>query len=144
MYLISPLSLSHRLSFMPLELLQALETLSDAAKDEPVGSARFPAAIVEHDDRYVVELEVPGVTPDEVKVEVRESRVSIEVNRKPVERTGRTVYSDRRINRSERFVFAFRALAAEGHEARLADGVLTLTLLKQPKEQPKAQTIPVK
>jgi len=30
----------------------------------------------EHDDRYVVELEVPGVTSEEVKVEVRGSRIS--------------------------------------------------------------------
>jgi len=145
MFLFSPRFLGSRMGLMPIELIRALEALDSFDSDSsPATPKQFPMDIVEHDDHYVAEIEMPGVASEDLKIEVRGSCVTIEVRRKAAERTGRTLYSDRRVSRSERFMLDLRGLAADGHEARLVDGVLTLTLRKQVREQPKVQTIPVK
>ncbi|MBU6438498.1 MAG: Hsp20/alpha crystallin family protein [Betaproteobacteria bacterium] len=105
---------------------------------EPVaGDTDVAAARVDIHDTgkaFEVQADLPGVTKDDVKVTVEDNRVSIEaqVKREREQKDGeRIVYSERC---TSKFVRAF-SLPAEvdsnGAQAKLDNGVLTLTLPKK-------------
>jgi len=96
-----------------------------------------PADIEETDDAYVVELDVPGVTRDDLNVEVRDNelRVSGEITAK--ERKGILRRQMRPVGEFEHVVTLPGDVDPNQVEARLADGVLTMRLRKSAGHQPR-------
>jgi len=98
-------------------------------------AARRPALdVAESDAAYTVTLDLPGVNKEDVKVSVEGRRVSIEAQARNEEERkdgDRIVYRERSVSSFSR---SFR-LAAEidqaTTQARLENGVLTLTLPKR-------------
>lgn len=96
----------------------------------------------EHEDKYVVELEVPGVEKDEIKVSLKNDYLTINWNRKKEKK------SDAKNARYERSEGSFtRTFYVEGAdqekiEAELKNGVLRLVLPKN--ENSKAKQITIK
>lgn len=96
--------------------------------------------VVEKNDAYEIEAEVPGVTKDDVKIAIDNRHVSIEaeVKRESERKEGEAVIHAERV--VKKFTRSF-TLAAEVDDARavakLENGVLTLTLPKKEEKQPK-------
>ena len=91
--------------------------------------------IEEQDDAYVLEVEVPGVKREDVKVEQIGNEVAISGEIKEQERKGIVRRKARRVGR-----FAYRVMLAERveHEqiqAKLNDGVLTVRVPKSQRAQ---------
>jgi HSP20 family protein len=143
MFRISPFSPSRSVRRRPVELFRVFEAF-EPLWEPPFPRQTYPIDVLEHDDHYIVEIEMPGVTQDELKIEFTESRVTIGVNRKATERAGRALHSERRSSAEQLALDIPSLLATDGHDARLANGVLTLTLRKPPIEKPKAKAIPVR
>jgi HSP20 family protein len=88
------------------------------------------ADIEETDDAYIIELEVPGVSREDVTIEAKDRRVTIGGELKERERTGILRRQTRRVGR-----FNFEAVLPSdvdetGASARLENGVLTVRVPK--------------
>jgi HSP20 family protein len=98
-------------------------------------TARRPALdLTESDHDYTVKLDLPGVAKEDVKVSVEGSRVTVQAQtRKDQEKKegDRVVWRERSVSSFARsFTLPGEVDSAEA-QAKLADGVLTLTLPKR-------------
>ena len=96
-----------------------------------------PVDIVEADDAWVVEAELPGVDPEDVTVEVRDSELSISGEIKEREREGVLRRRTRRVGAFDFQVTLPGQADAEHVEASLRDGVLTVRVPKPEQARPR-------
>jgi HSP20 family protein len=126
-----------------------LDTAFDQFFAQPAADAapvRQPAIDVSESDRgYVVTLDVPGVTREDVKVSIDGRRVSVVAEARPAEAAAEAPAGateapknvDRPILRERAFASFARSFTLESEidqsasQARLENGVLTLTLTKR-------------
>ena len=106
----------------------------------PTIAARLPLApadIEEAEDAYVVELDLPGVKPGDVDVEVRENELRVSGEIKEKERKGILRRQMRRVGQFEHVVALPGEVDPDKVEAKLADGVLTVRLSKSQVRRPR-------
>jgi HSP20 family protein len=93
--------------------------------------------IEETEDGWVVEAELPGVDKKDVNVELRDSELVITGDIKERERTGILRRRTRRKGRFEYRVTLPGDADADGVDASLHDGVLTLRVPKSERAKPR-------
>lgn len=103
-----------------------------------------PVDIAEHDDTFVVRMELPGVSRDDVKISMQQNQLTVRGEKK---RETETKKSD--FQRVERCYGSFQrtftlpsVVKAEKIDATYRDGILTITLPKA--EEAKAKEIEIK
>jgi HSP20 family protein len=109
-----------------------------------VPSFRTPALdVLENNERYEVQVELAGINPENVDVQLHNGVLTIHAEKKSVEPAEGNRYTHR-----ERFVGTYKAslhipdtVDSDAASARFEHGVLYLTLPKKPQAQP--QRIPV-
>ena len=123
----------------PVSELERLRRLLDqtfggfglpALATESVGWAP-PVDIEEQDDAYVIEAEVPGVTKDDVNIELVSNELTITGEIKEREREGILRKRTRRVGRFEYRVRLPEQVDPNNVEAKLTDGVLSVRVPKQ-------------
>jgi len=90
--------------------------------------------VVETDTAYTVTLDVPGITRDQLKVSVEGKRVSIETQAatETEKKDGeKTIYRERSTRRYARSFGLPAEVDQNSSQAKLDNGVLTLTLTKK-------------
>jgi HSP20 family protein len=119
-----------------------LEQIFDGFFDAPTGArgrhVTPPLSIAETDDGFVVEVEVPGVTADDLDVSVHGTVVTLKGERKVAEVEGQKPL--RREWGAYSFERSFELPAdidADRLEAELKNGILHLTLPKAPGHRPR-------
>jgi HSP20 family protein len=141
---------SHRAAVRGRHFDRLLDTAFDQLFAQPAADSapvRRPAIDVSESDKgYVVTLDVPGVTREDVKVSIDGRRVSIVAEARIAEATAAapTGADDAAPKTTDRVVLRERALASfarsftlqseidqSSSQARLENGVLTLTLTKR-------------
>jgi HSP20 family protein len=111
-----------------------LEQTFGGMLDEPAGWA--PAVDIEElEDVYVVEAEVPGVKREDVNIEVSGNELTISGEIKVREREGIIRRRTRRVGEFEFRVVLPNEVNAEGIDAKLNDGVLTVRIPKAERAQ---------
>jgi len=106
-----------------------LEQTFGGMLDEPAGW--IPAVDIEElEDAYVVEAEVPGVKREDVNIELSGNELTISGEIKVREREGVIRRRTRRVGEFEFRVVLPNEVNAEGIEAKLNDGVLTVRIPK--------------
>ena len=95
--------------------------------------------VVETDKDYSVTVDLPGVKPEDVKVELEDGKLTISGSRETVvEEKAKHVH---RVERSKgsfhRMISIPREIDAENIQARFEHGVLHVQLPKVPEKQPK-------
>ena len=104
-----------------------------------------PPIVEETDDAYIVEVDTPGVHPDDVAVEIRGRRLFVSAERRQSDSTIRSWSSSRRRQRSFDIEWTVPTNAdRDGIEATVHDGVLTLYVPKVWGEGPPTRVIPVR
>ena len=98
-------------------------------------------------DKYTLEADIPGVSKDDLKVEVSNGVLTISANyNQEKEEKGedeRYVYRERRCGSMSR-AFNVEGIREDDIAAQFKDGVLTLTLPKEPeKALPEGKTIAI-
>jgi HSP20 family protein len=102
------------------------------------GGAWVPLADIEEtDDAWVVEAELPSVSRDDIKVELRENELTVAGEIKERERKGVLRKRERRTGEFEYRVILPGQVDEEGIEASLHDGVLTVRVPKSAKTRPR-------
>ena len=121
---------------------RAIERLFDESTDRLFGgakagsTARTPALDVrETDTTYVATLDVPGATRDQLKVTIEGLRLSIETTVPADTAEGvqgeRTIYRERGLPHYQRTIVLPAEVDQAQSQARVENGVLTLTLVKK-------------
>jgi HSP20 family protein len=96
-----------------------------------------PVDIEETEDAWVVEAELPGVKRDDIHVELRDNELAISGEIKERERKGILRRRTRRTGRFEYRVMLPGEPDADGVDASLDDGVLTVRIPKSQGSRPR-------
>jgi HSP20 family protein len=102
----------------------------------PDGAWSPLAELSENDDAYLVRAEVPGVSKDNVNIELHDRELVI-AGEVPEHEEGRRHQSTRRSGRFEYRTYLPGDVNADQVDATLADGVLTVTLPKSEATKPR-------
>ena len=99
------------------------------------GDYGFKMDVEDAGDAYVVSAELPGVTKDQVDVELNEGRLSISVDKKESDEKKGKTYLQKETSewQAARGVYPKDA-AREGLSAKLEGGVLTVNVPKQQRQ----------
>ena len=103
------------------------------------GDSAMPAVVdvEETEDAYIVDLDLPGVQPGDVDIELEGTALRVTGEYKERERTGVLRRRERRIGRFEHLITLPDGIDPDKIEARLADGVLSIKVLKAPTNRPR-------
>lgn len=120
--------------------INRLASIFDHVLDEtsPFGEPRgvVPMSMWEDEDHIYVEAELPGMTDKDIDITVKDGMLVIRGERKP--EPGRTpLYDGRCFGRVERAITLPAPVIADGVQAELKDGVLSLGLPKAPEAKPR-------
>ncbi|WP_373577301.1 Hsp20/alpha crystallin family protein [Parafannyhessea umbonata] len=99
------------------------------------GDYGFKMDVEDAGDAYVVSAELPGVTKDQVDVELNEGRLSISVDKRESDEKKDKTYLQKETSewQASRGVY-LKDAAREGLSAKLEGGVLTVNVPKQQKQ----------
>ena len=97
------------------------------------------ADLFENDDAYVLEMELPGFSREDIELTVERNVLTVSGQRSAEEETESVTYHlrERGTARFSRSFALPRSMDAEGVEARFDNGVLTVTLPKAAEARPK-------
>ena len=99
-----------------------------------------PADVIVHDEGVTVYMDVPGLSPDSLEIEIENDVLTVRGERRPpaeVEDGGRTVRRvERRFGKFERSLRVPRGLDPDAIDASMADGVLILRIPKPETAKP--------
>jgi HSP20 family protein len=101
------------------------------------GGRRLPIEVRADDEAYLITAEVPGMSPDEVQVEVLQDLLTLRGEFKP-DGTGEAVLDE--LDRSGGFYRRIRlpeGIDPEAVEAKLENGLLTVRVPKAEESRPK-------
>jgi HSP20 family protein len=125
------------------DINRVFTALSSAEDASGATSKWIPAVdITEHSDRFELAVDLPGVDPDKVEVTLEDGVLSLSGEREaPAKRTGDQQEARTRVERRygrfyRRFVLP-EMVDAERVQASGRNGVLEITIPKQPKAQPR-------
>jgi HSP20 family protein len=96
-----------------------------------------PATLWEDNDAFHLDVELPGVANGDVDVTLEKGVLKVSAVRNTPESERKVWYQERRFGRFERHFKLPELVNPESIDARLADGVLSVTLAKRPELQPK-------
>lgn len=125
------------------EVRRQMDRLFDAYQDRPHGSAGagvYPAInIAEDADAYYVSAELPGVKSADLDLNVTANQLTLAGERKISDETEEARYHrrEREAGRFSRAIGLPGDIDADNVKARLADGVLTVTISKAEKAKPR-------
>lgn len=115
------------------ELSRRVERLFDLERPDAV-ALRSPALDVsETESSYILQLDLPGVSKEAVKVRIEGRKVSIDAEQARAEaREGEhSLYRERAVTRFSRQINLPKEVTQNNSSAKLDNGVLTLTLAKR-------------
>ena len=121
--------------------LAVREKQEAATREERTVPGRFyvpPANVWETEDALAVAMEVPGVARDAVAIELKDDVLRVEARVDPAKYEGlQPVYTEYGVGHWARAFALPDRVDRERIEARLEDGVLTLTLPKAAEARPR-------
>ena len=116
-------------------LLRNFPTMLDNIFDTAlsgVSDAAFKMDVEDAGDGYVITAELPGVTRDQIDVELHEGRLSISIDKKETEeQKGKNYLHKETCEWSATRGVYLKDAATAGLTAKLADGMLTVRVPKQ-------------
>jgi HSP20 family protein len=107
---------------------------------------RLSVDVVEEDERYVVRADLPGIKPDDVKIEVSDDTLTISGEHTETEKEEKRNYvrRERRYGSFTRSMALPSGVTADDIEATFADGMLEVSIPKPKAEEKKPKTVEVK
>jgi len=119
-------------------MFKMMEDLENGFNIEAGGFA--PVVDISEDSKAVyIQVELPGIKKDDIKVHVDEENILvIKGEKKPVERENATIHrTESSYGEFERRFILPEDIDKDKIEAKYENGLLEITILKQPKPEPK-------
>ncbi|NLM05680.1 MAG: Hsp20/alpha crystallin family protein [Tissierellia bacterium] len=108
--------------------------------DNAIQASTFKVDVEDKDDMYVVEAELPGIDKEDIDVQYDEGRLSIMVNhdesKEEEDEERNFIHRERRTSSMSRSMY-FENIDEENLEANLENGILTISIPKQVKQETK-------
>ncbi|MFX0133073.1 MAG: Hsp20/alpha crystallin family protein [Candidatus Hodarchaeota archaeon] len=101
---------------------------------------RFPLMdLKEEENHYILETEIPGLSKDEISIEIKDKHVEIKGEKieHEVEEEGEYLHKERSKTSFYRSLYLPSEIDAEKVEAKSENGILTITFPKKETEPPK-------
>jgi len=125
-----------------LDFMRIFDDFFDETHD--ITSRKCPAHdVIENDNEFIVEMELAGVKKEDISIDTEDGVLTIEAERKKDDKL--------KYNRKESYVGKYKRsfvlpdnVNAEGIEAKLSDGVLTVSIPKAVNETKKKNQIVIK
>ena len=99
--------------------------------------------IIERENEYVMNIEVPAVEKKDIKVSLNDSKLTISVNRVEAEEEGSYLLKERRYGTYSRTYYVGEDVKFKNISAKLDNGVLTLTSQKAKEEEKEDQYVEI-
>ncbi len=96
-----------------------------------------PASVWEEDEAYHVQLDVPGVSKEDVEITFDKGKLSISVERATPEERPNRHHEERTYGKAVREIALSSQVDPESISAELTNGVLHVTVTKTPEAQPR-------
>jgi HSP20 family protein len=123
--------------WQPFREFEQLQQLMQSVIGDDAVAWTPPVDIEETDEAWIVEAELPGVSGDDINVEVQDNEVAITGEIKERERKGILRRKTRRVGDFEFRVQLPGPIDPESLDARLDNGVLSLTIPKPQNARPR-------
>ena len=125
------------------DMRRRMERMFEEMGDGKGRSWTLAIDLVERDDKYVLRADVPGVKPEDVKIEVDDDvlTVSAEHEESEEEKKGTYVRRERRYGSFSRSITLPKGVGPDDIEATCKDGVLEVSFPKPKEEERKPITI---
>lgn len=112
--------------------------------DKDTDARMMRTDIIEHENDYVLNVEVPDVEKKDIKVTLNDSRLTISVTRnEPEEENGSYLLKERRYGTYSRSYYVGEDVKFKNISAKLNNGVLTLTIQKAKPEEKEDQFVEI-
>jgi HSP20 family protein len=121
------------------QLFDRLFNGGDAQPDAGWGFA--PLSIFEDAERVRVDIDLPGISKEDIQVTVVPGELQVMAERKAAQAEQGPMYNERRYGKTQRAIRLPDAIDPDSTHAELHDGVLSVTLSKRPEAQPKRISI---
>lgn len=132
----------------PIREMAAMQNMMDRVFDEALRttSNEWAAAgnwlaldLVDRGDGYVLEADVPGLTPDDIEITLHDNVLTIsgELKQQTLPEGTRRILSERTFGRFRRSITLPETIDADRVEAAYAGGVLRLTLPRSEAAKPR-------
>ncbi len=102
-----------------------------------VRGIRAPLSVWEADDAYHVELDLPGVSKDDIELTFEQGNLQIVADRKAPEGERKGLHEERVYGKVTRSLSLSESVDPDSIAAELTNGVLHVTVAKVPEVQPK-------
>jgi len=116
---------------------QTMTTRNEAGEGRRVQYVQPRTSVLERSDAFVVELEMPGVAKSGLTVHVEANELVVAGERTPVTMPGEVVHREIRAVNYKRVFELDPAIDVSRIQARLDQGVVTVTLPKMERVQPR-------
>jgi HSP20 family protein len=99
--------------------------------------------VIEREDEYVLRADVPGIKPDEVKIEVEDDRLTVSAEHEETdeEKKDNYVRRERHYGSFSRSIRLPQGVTADQVEATCKDGIVEVSIPKPKEAERKAVTI---
>jgi len=105
-------------------------------KEVPETIGRMTADVKEYDDRYELDLELPGYKKEEVQVELEDGYLKVSAEHNEEKETqddgGKYIRKERHYGKLKRNFYVGNRIKADSVNAAFENGVLALTVQKEP------------
>ena len=99
------------------------------------GSDQGALSIVEGDTGVTFEFDVPGLSNDDITLNLEDGRLTVAGSRQVESNSGNEVYSERRSSNFRRVLRLDRKLDPSTVDAELSEGVLRVTVARRPEAE---------
>lgn len=126
--------------------MNALDPLFDQLfNSKTIETRMMPTNIIETKDNFVIEMELPDVQKEDLKVSLKDGHLTVSINKKAKEVEEDAVYllKERKNGEYSRSFFVGENVKFEHISAKLNNGVLTLTIKKVEEEKPTEQFVDI-
>lgn len=125
------------------DMRRRMERMFEEIGDGKGRSWTLAIDLVERDDRYVLRADVPGIKPEDVKIEVDDDILTISAEHEESEEEKQDSYvrRERRYGSFSRSITLPKGVGADDIEATCKDGVLEVSFPKPKEEERKPITI---
>lgn len=113
--------------------------MQDVLARDTSGSGDPRMSLMEFDNRYVVECDLPGIRVEAISLQIEDDVLTISGKRPAVatDENARVLFSDRPASEFTRRVRLARDVDPSAVDAELSNGVLRLTVMKRAELQPR-------
>jgi HSP20 family protein len=108
-----------------------------SAHGENAATLPAPAALWEEEDRWCVEVDLPGVKLEDVDITLEKNALRLTAVRHAPQEDRKFWHQERGYGQIQRLITLPETVDPERIEAELKDGVLRLSLAKRPELQPR-------